>query len=89
MEAKELGENLIIELISKESEYGEDDKALFRDCLKLPGLGLLSREPSMLKGNSLLARVEDGCNSDSPRALRYSGDSPSPCIELAVECCSE
>lgn len=32
-ETRELGENLIIELISKESEYGELDSALFLPCL--------------------------------------------------------
>lgn len=32
----------------------------------------------MLKGNSLLARVEAGCNSLMPRAVKYSGLSPKP-----------
>lgn len=45
MEAKEFGENRIIELISKESEYGEELNARFREALILPGRGLFNLEP--------------------------------------------
>lgn len=45
MDANEFGENRIMELMSKESEYGDDESALFRDCRKLPGRGLFKREP--------------------------------------------
>lgn len=40
-----MGENLIIEFMSKESEYGDDDNARLRDCRKLLGLGLFNLEP--------------------------------------------
>lgn len=52
MLVNELGEYRIIELISKESEYGDEDKARFRLTLAriLPGRGLFSLpDPSMLK----------------------------------------
>lgn len=32
----------------------------------------------MLKGNSVLASVDEGCRSVMPLALRYSGDNPKP-----------
>lgn len=51
-EAREFGEYRIIELISNESEYGEDDKARLRLTLAriLPGRGLFNRlAASMLK----------------------------------------
>jgi hypothetical protein len=44
MDTREFGEKRIIELISNESEYGDDDSALFRLCRKLLGRGLVSRE---------------------------------------------
>lgn len=46
MEAKEFGENLIIELISNESEYGDELNARFREALILPGRGLFNLEPA-------------------------------------------
>lgn len=93
-----MGENLIIEFMSKESEYGDDDNARLRDCRKLLGLGLFNLEPkysvlvdglkdkwryvpSKLNGNSVLARVDAGCKSGKPLALRYSGDKPRPAKE--------
>lgn len=45
METSELGEKRIMELMSNESEYGDDDSALLRLCRRLPGRGLASREP--------------------------------------------
>lgn len=45
MEAKEFGEKRIIEFMSKESEYGEDERARLRDCRRLPGRGLFKRDP--------------------------------------------
>ena len=44
MDTKEFGEKRIMELMSKESEYGDDDKALFLLCRKLLGRGLVSLE---------------------------------------------
>jgi hypothetical protein len=44
MDTREFGEKRIIELISNESEYGDDERALFRLCRKLLGRGLVSRE---------------------------------------------
>lgn len=40
--------------------------------------------PSILKGYSVLANVDVGCNSDSPLALRYSGDKPSPVTKQQI-----
>lgn len=64
--ANEFGENRIIVLISKESEYGDEDRARFRLMLALSMLlavaesrELLSRGPlplSRLKWKSVLAR---------------------------------
>lgn len=45
MEASEFGENRIMELMSKESEYGDELRARFRDARMLPGRGLFNREP--------------------------------------------
>lgn len=47
MEAREFGENRIMELMSKESEYGDELKARFRDARMLPGLGLFNLEPGI------------------------------------------
>jgi hypothetical protein len=44
METREFGEKRIIELMSNESEYGDEERALFRLCLKLLGRGLVSLE---------------------------------------------
>jgi hypothetical protein len=44
METSEFGEKRIIELMSNESEYGDEERALFRLCRKLPGRGLVSLE---------------------------------------------
>jgi hypothetical protein len=44
METREFGEKRIIELISKESEYGDEERALFRLCRKLLGRGLVNLE---------------------------------------------
>jgi hypothetical protein len=44
METREFGEKRIIELMSNESEYGDDERALFRLCRKLLGRGLVSLE---------------------------------------------
>lgn len=38
--------------------------------------------PSILKGYSVLANVDEGCNSVSPLALRYSGDKPNPTTNI-------
>lgn len=81
MVANELGENRIIELMSNESEYGDEDSARFRltDARMLPGRGLFSREPSMLKWKSVLANELGGCRSVSgPRVPRYSELRPMP-----------
>lgn len=78
MDANEFGEKRIMEFISNESEYGDDERALFLEARILLGLGLLSREPSKLNGNSVLANVDAGCNSVNPLAVKYSGDNPNP-----------
>jgi hypothetical protein len=44
MDTREFGEKRIIELMSNESEYGDDERALFLLWRKLPGRGLVSRE---------------------------------------------
>jgi hypothetical protein len=44
MDTREFGEKRIIELMSNESEYGDDDSALFLLWRKLLGRGLVSRE---------------------------------------------
>jgi hypothetical protein len=44
METREFGEKRIIELISNESEYGDEERALFRLCRKLLGRGLVNLE---------------------------------------------
>jgi hypothetical protein len=44
METREFGEKRIMELMSNESEYGDDERALFRLCRKLLGRGLVSLE---------------------------------------------
>lgn len=60
--ARELGEKRIIELMSNESEYGDEDSARFRLTLARmlpppPGRGLPSRPlPSRLKWKSVLAK---------------------------------
>lgn len=41
--------------------------------------------PSRLKGNSLLANVEPGWSSVSPRAVKYSGDKPKPKKKQEIE----
>ena len=57
MEASELGEKRIMELMSNESEYGDDESALFRDWRRLPGLGLFKREPRRKRQNVVIGRV--------------------------------
>jgi len=44
MDTREFGEKRIIEFISNESEYGDDERALFRLCRNLLGRGLVRRE---------------------------------------------
>jgi hypothetical protein len=44
MDTREFGEKRIIELMSNESEYGDDESALFLLWRKLLGRGLVSRE---------------------------------------------
>jgi hypothetical protein len=60
-----LGEYRIMELMSNESEYGEEDSARFRLTLAriLPGRGEFSRELSMLKWKSVLANEFTWCKS--------------------------
>jgi hypothetical protein len=72
MDTREFGEKRIIELISNESEYGDDESALFLLWRKLLGRGLVSRElASMEKGNSELPMVEGGgCSSVRAREPR-------------------
>lgn len=87
-EASELGEHLIIELISNESEYGEDDNGLLRLtlALMLPGRGLFKREPppppaSILKWKSVLPNELGGCRSVNVREPKYSDVRPMPNIK--------
>lgn len=47
-ETREFGEKRIMELMSKLSEYGELERALFRP--RTPERGLVNRDPSMQKG---------------------------------------
>lgn len=49
IDANEFGEKRIIEFISNESEYGDDDNARFLDALILLGRGLFNREPLKYK----------------------------------------
>lgn len=63
-----------MELISNESEYGDEDKARLRLTLAriLPDRGLLSREPSILNGKSVLANELGGgwISPNGPRPPR-------------------
>lgn len=56
METREFGENRIIELMSNESEYGDEERALFRLCRKLLGRGLVSLELAEKKKIILVIR---------------------------------
>lgn len=66
MDAKELGEKRIMEFISKESEYGDDDRALFLDARILPGLGLLSLEPESKILFKIVWQIIGKKNKDRP-----------------------
>lgn len=86
--AKEFGENRIIELISKASEYGDEDRARFRLTARSILFVAASREaakrpllPSKLNGKSALANelFTAPCISlnDGPRpAFKYSALKP-------------
>lgn len=58
IETREFGEKRIMELISKESEYGEEDRARFRLCRRLFGRGLFSREPAIKTTNQITVKCE-------------------------------
>lgn len=86
--ANELGEKRIIELISNESEYGDEERARLRLTARSILFAAASRElpsrpllPSKLKGNSALANelFAAPCRSpsDGPRpAFKYSALRP-------------
>lgn len=57
METREFGENLIIELMSKESEYGDDDSALLRLCRRLLGRGLANRDPGTARSRNIKSHI--------------------------------
>lgn len=60
---REFGEYLIMELISNESEYGDEDKARFL-LVKLARRLLAALVPSILKWKSALANELGGCRSE-------------------------